>query len=684
MALPTLLVTFLNSLSLGLLIGSLFFFVLALRRARSTPDEDILLPGEDVEPAEPETDEDDDAESSSDGVAFGKSRCARCFPLLALLLLAASAWNLAKVPYYFFIEPMTNVTYNSTYCHSNQSDPMCYGPVSEVQLLAWSGYRGASIVGNPVVFIAPHVTLGCLVNVALILLMLTPSSKYRRMHLWIVFVASVLLAIHVLPMAGGFPNNVSGCPVNQVLVAVIVVAGVVGGVGMLKNDRWVSIAVVVVAVAVNQGPLGEVFLLLCPRESLPPLMRSDEPLPASGHGLYAEWEQIPNMKSAFKAVSVIAMLIMMVYPIIVLNAGSTDVVPVVAKKAKTFRVSALSWFFLFMCISLQNYNGPEYWFPFTGEQSELAVLNWAYPKNHAKCQEYLGANVSFDWCYTTGVLTYSFPDSEDRLLPGSPGPFPLTNIMAKAVSIGADMTTKFMTVNMIGAAQQFKVRRDTYDSPAWQYYAFKGFWVAFIVYWVVWIYVFNLAIATAEAFPTFCALYVTWLWGSDRDESCKPSTLTIALTVAFYLFFPHILKPTSLTSSWAFTFVDVVSSNLSHLGWWPNNIGLIQALYDIGTQTLEGNYGLGLQMYHDAGWVAIAAGFYVVVQGFYRAGGVRIRAGGLPPIVLGVGLLVVALPLVACVALANFFLAYVPFVAFIIYESFVGNSLLAVPWCRSE
>lgn len=235
-------------------------------------------------------------------------------PTLAIFGL----WNLSKIPAYFEFRPMNNVTYDAAKCENpeldhylgvhqllNQSIELrpfgCTGMQNQWNLYVMFGIKSPFKLFSDVEnFLIPHCAMGVVLEVLLILALLQGSrGLYDRSKFFLPLAA--VFAIHILPVAKGAPDSMAGgAPINEVLVAVILVVCLVGAKGMrddFNNNGQMQprekhagatliTAWVVIGILINIAPVGE-WVLMISNWGYDPPKTEDHPHPESGSDFYA-------------------------------------------------------------------------------------------------------------------------------------------------------------------------------------------------------------------------------------------------------------------------------------------------------------------------------------------------------------------------------------------------------------
>ncbi len=239
--------------------------------------------------------------------------------LVGATLLAFAAWNLSKLPYLWPYDPdhpprMTDANYDEARCAGDSTNPErpkeCLGEETQANLAAWlDGYRAEKLMADPSLFLAPHIAMGVSLQLlgALALYGVAPPVASARVF----FPLSIVFALHILPVAHGIPNSLAGGkPVNQTIVALLLVAAAAGHVGLLLrrtrlrlelSAKVIGRAFVAVCLLANLAPFFESLLIVhnallaryhnggrwphpTPTADLP---HPDRPSVGSGHDLYA-------------------------------------------------------------------------------------------------------------------------------------------------------------------------------------------------------------------------------------------------------------------------------------------------------------------------------------------------------------------------------------------------------------
>ncbi|CAE7252711.1 Cbr1 [Symbiodinium natans] len=216
---------------------------------------------------------------------------------LAFILGCFAFWNLCKMPFYWETEPMTDVTFDPVECAKPDRLKQCSGLTTQYHL-----YRAFGITSKyklqcaKDLFLIPHTAMGVSLEILFIFaLCLGDRGLYE--HSKIMLPMAAIFAIHIIPAAGGIPNSLTGAPVNQTLVAMILGAVALGAYAMAseynKHDaepgtkkrasKPLLAAWLAIGVLVNLAPVGEWGILASSYNSkaIP-----DVPHPKSGHDWY--------------------------------------------------------------------------------------------------------------------------------------------------------------------------------------------------------------------------------------------------------------------------------------------------------------------------------------------------------------------------------------------------------------
>lgn len=132
----------------------------------------------------------------------------------AALLLFFVVWTMMKLPY-LGNEVFTNKTINATYCNLND-DPRCLGPEGQANMKAWNGYRSFKLTADNQLFVAPHASMGIVIECLFAVLLLRGYAHVDWVSK-IIVPLSALFALHIAPASGGVP----GAAVNFMLVVLI-------------------------------------------------------------------------------------------------------------------------------------------------------------------------------------------------------------------------------------------------------------------------------------------------------------------------------------------------------------------------------------------------------------------------------------------------------------------------------
>ena len=157
-------------------------------------------------------------------------------------------WNLSKLPALASSTRMTNVTFDPDHCGLHPNDPDCFGP--ELQANLWSsGWRAVKLIGSLELFVAPHVAMGCLLELLFVLVLLQGFDTARS-RAKIVLPLAAAFAIHILPLSDGFPARVTGAQqpgyataetkvsgINTSICVLILMACVLGVVSLVLSSK---------------------------------------------------------------------------------------------------------------------------------------------------------------------------------------------------------------------------------------------------------------------------------------------------------------------------------------------------------------------------------------------------------------------------------------------------------------
>ena len=238
--------------------------------------------------------------------------------LVGATLLAFAAWNLSKLPT-LAVRPGPPAADDGCQLRRGTlrrrlDDPdrpeECLGEETQANLAAWlDGYRAEKLMADPSLFLAPHIAMGVSLQLlgALALYGVAPPVASARVF----FPLSIVFALHILPVAHGIPNSLAGGrPVNQTIVALLLIAAAAGHVGLLMrrtrlrlelSAKVIGRAFVAVCLLTNLAPFFESLLIVhnalfaryhnggrwphpTPTADLP---HPDRPSVGSGHDLYA-------------------------------------------------------------------------------------------------------------------------------------------------------------------------------------------------------------------------------------------------------------------------------------------------------------------------------------------------------------------------------------------------------------
>lgn len=219
--------------------------------------------------------------------------------VLVPLLSWFALWNFAKLPFYWEQEPMTNVTFDPVECAKPDRLAHCSGLTTEFHLFrAFNITSEYKLQAAKDLFILPHTAMGVCLEVMFIFA-LCMGNRGLYEHSKILLPMTAIFAIHILPVAGGIPDTLTGLPVNQVLVALLLLATATGAFGMYRDynanggepptrqraGRLLFWSWITISVLVNLAPIGEWGMLLTSWNSK---ASPDVPNPLSGRDFYSK------------------------------------------------------------------------------------------------------------------------------------------------------------------------------------------------------------------------------------------------------------------------------------------------------------------------------------------------------------------------------------------------------------
>ena len=222
-----------------------------------------------------------------------------CAIVFVPFLAFSAIWNFAKLPFYWEQEPMTNVTFDPVACGKPDRLAHCSGLTTEFHLFrAFNITSEYKLQAAKDLFILPHTAMGvCLEVMFIFAICMGDRGLYEHSKIMLPMVA--IFAIHIWPVAGGIPDSLSGFPVNEVLVVLLLLAAAMGALGMYHDysangkepptrqraGRLLFWSWIIIAVLVNLAPLGEWGMLVTSWNSK---ATPDVPHPMSGHDFYSK------------------------------------------------------------------------------------------------------------------------------------------------------------------------------------------------------------------------------------------------------------------------------------------------------------------------------------------------------------------------------------------------------------
>lgn len=212
-------------------------------------------------------------------------------------------WNFSKLPWLPTVNARyTNVTYNKTYCEdiTHPLDMKCVGPEMQANLIAWAAWRGNKIITDVALFQAPHMAMGCLIDVCLVIILLVGFHRSALIISKLLLPLTFVFALHIFPVEEGFPTRVTlpvhinlGC---LFLLFLAVSCGCLGyffihsprmehpAAAKLVGEKILFYSIWVIGIVVNLAPFAEMFLVMG-GSNVPP--EGNKPHPRSGHLPYA-------------------------------------------------------------------------------------------------------------------------------------------------------------------------------------------------------------------------------------------------------------------------------------------------------------------------------------------------------------------------------------------------------------
>jgi len=210
-----------------------------------------------------------------------------------------ACWNLSKMPFYWETQPFTDVDYDAALCASVNRTKQCSGLTTQYHL-----YRAFGITSKyklqcaKDLFLIPHTALGVCLEI-LFIFALCIGNRGLYEHSKIMLPMAALFALHILPAAGGIPNSLTGLPVNQTLVVLILAAVAMGAAGMWvdyhangkeppvkqRAGKLLFLSWIFIGALVNLAPIGEWGILASSWNSK---ASPDVPHPLSGHDWYTK------------------------------------------------------------------------------------------------------------------------------------------------------------------------------------------------------------------------------------------------------------------------------------------------------------------------------------------------------------------------------------------------------------
>lgn len=223
---------------------------------------------------------------------------------LAFLLLWFSLWNVMKLPelgaFYY-----TNVTWDADRCTGREAeaDPAlakaCRGVEIQATLQKWADMRGFKLITDEVLFVGPHVAMGVVLELLFATILFTGFGHAAALAKAIIPLA-FLFALHITPVANGFPTRKAGVEANWILVIFIWLTCASSAAGLLLRARGrerlgeyvLFVSIIVMGVAVNTAPMGEWAIISTSawNSTLGAWVapEGDRPHPLSGHDAYSK------------------------------------------------------------------------------------------------------------------------------------------------------------------------------------------------------------------------------------------------------------------------------------------------------------------------------------------------------------------------------------------------------------
>jgi len=138
------------------------------------------------------------------------------------ILFALAAYNLSKLPWYLGLMPVPK-----------------YGLEASMPFHSLIGYRGSKLQSHPVLFLAPHATMG-----STILILFGLHLRGVTVHDKFFLPLAVIFALHAFPERSGIPNRSKGMPLNEACVAILLSVAAFVRTGYISAETGMNIGIV--------------------------------------------------------------------------------------------------------------------------------------------------------------------------------------------------------------------------------------------------------------------------------------------------------------------------------------------------------------------------------------------------------------------------------------------------------
>jgi len=143
------------------------------------------------------------------------------------ILFLLAAYNLSKLPWYLGLAPVPK-----------------YGLETSMPFHGLIGFRGSKLQSHPVLFLAPHATMGSIALVLFGLYLRHDDNIITAYHRNFFIPLTVVFVLHAIPERSGVPNRTKKLPLNEICCITNLSVAIIFYAGFLSLEMAMKIAII--------------------------------------------------------------------------------------------------------------------------------------------------------------------------------------------------------------------------------------------------------------------------------------------------------------------------------------------------------------------------------------------------------------------------------------------------------